>query len=378
MDLISIALSSFEQHLGYVPTHLFAAPGRVNLMGEQTDDNDGLALPVAINHVTVVAAARRSDRTVRLLPAGSTDAPLTFEVATDIPKAKTHWARHGQGVLSQLCREGYLPGGMDLVIAGNVPQAAGFGAATSLAMAIGLATVTLYDLELSPALLARIVQLAEREYVGRHCSIMGPLIAACGEPGRAQLIDCRSLQLEPVALPESLAIVVIGNPLSSASDRDDLRRQYRQAAQRLSVQSLRDLSPKQLQQAGKWLEPNLYRLARHVLSENERTVAAADALRQGDLPSLSRLMAQSHHSLIENVAVTFEPGEKLVASLAEALDQDGGVRMLSSGAVLVLLPDFRVEELSARVMQLYPGFTGLAATIHCCQAGLGAHQLYFE
>ena len=87
-----------------------------------------------------------------------------------------------------------------------------------------------------------------------------------------------------------------------------------------------------------------------------------DALRQGDLPSLSRLMAQSHHSLIENVAVTFEPGEKLVASLAEALDQDGGVRMLSSGAVLVLLPDFRVEELSARVMQLYPGFTGLAAT----------------
>jgi len=378
MDLISIALSSFEQQLGYVPTHLFAAPGRVNLMGELTDDNDGWVLPVAINHVSVVAAARRSDRTVRLLQAGSADAPLTFEVSAEIPKVKAHWARYAQGIFSQLCREGYQPAGMDLVITGNVPRAAGFDAGTSLAMAIGLAVVTLYDLELTPALLARIVQLAENEYVGHHCSIMGPMIAACGEPGRAQLIDCHSLQLEPVVLPESLAMLVIDNPGPSACDRDILRRQYRQVARQLGVKSLRALSPEQLQRAGTWLDPDLYRLALHQLGENERTLAAAAALQREDLPALSQLMAQSHHSLIQDVGVTFEPGEKLVASLAELLDEEGGVRMFSNGAVLVLLPAFRVEELSAWVMHNYPQFTGMAATIHRCQAGQGAHQLYFE
>lgn len=249
------------------------------------------------------------------------------------------------------------------------------GAAISLTVAVGLAADVLYELQLEPALLAQLVQRTQVESMGSHCCIEGPLIAVCGKANRAQLIDRRSLRLEPVALPAKMTVLVLGRSSPSAGFGEALRRQYRDFAQKLGTRGPDGLSGERLQSAGGSLA---LELMQYVADEHQRIRAAAQALGEGDMLSLGQLMAQSHRALLQQSGYRNPGNEAVVTEVAKLLNGKGGVRMLASGAVLALAPQESVAALSAMLTRRFPDLFVSVNNIHACQAGQGAHQLYFE
>jgi galactokinase len=327
------------------------APGRVNLIGDHTDYNEGFVLPVAIDLECVVRASARTDR----------------EVLTSWEESDAGSGRYVDGVVEALARRGRPPVGIDAHVSSTVPVGAGLSSSAALEVSLALALCDAAGFQLSPLELALACQEAERTATGVPCGIMDQLTSVAGRAGCALLIDCRSLEVEHIPIPGSLAIVVVHSGLSRAlagSAYAERRAACERVAAELGVGALRDATPEQV--AG---EPR----ARHVVSENARVLQAAGALRLGDIHALGPLLAASHASLRDD----FEVSTPELDALVEALVRAGalGARLTGAGfggCVVALAEHGEAEAVAVRATADYRAATGLEPTTYLCRAADGA------
>ncbi len=380
-DLTQTVSDVFKKHFSNAPTHLIQAPGRVNLIGEHTDYNDGFVFPCAINYQTVVAAQKRTDNVVRVIAVDFDEASDKFVVSENIEKSDKLWANYIRGVVQFLRQRGYEFSGADLVVSGNVPLGAGLSSSAALEVVIGQTFKELYGLNISQAEIALNGQQAENEYVGCNCGIMDQLISAKGEDGKALLIDCRDLSTQAFSIPDSLAVMIINSNKKRGlvdSEYNTRREQCENAAKQLGVKALRDATIADLQQSSIATDSDTFKRARHVISENDRTVAMADALKNSDIATISQLMRESHISMRDDFEITVPEIDFLVETINKALGDTGGVRMTGGGfggCVVALVPHEKVEEIRQIITDSYQAKTGLKESIYICQPSSGAGQI---
>lgn len=369
----------FRTAFSYAPSHLVQAPGRVNLIGEHTDYNDGFVLPCAINFGTVIAASPRPDPVVRVLAVDYRNEIDEFRLDQPIlALAEGAWPNYVRGVVKYLQAHGLPLQGADLVIAGDVPQGAGLSSSASLEVAVAQTFKTLQDFsELKPTDMALIAQRAENLFVGCNCGIMDQLVSARGQAGCALLIDCRSLTTQTVPLPSELAVVIVHSRIRRGlvgSEYNTRRLQCEAAARHFGVSALRDLSLDRLQANAGDLDATVLRRARHIVTENQRTLDAAEALAIGDLRRMGHLMAASHDSMRDDFEITVPAMDHLVEVLQTAIGDSGGARMTGGGfggCAVALMPLEKVESVRLAVTGNYRSPTGEPGTVYVCRASAG-------
>lgn len=378
-SLIKRVQETFTKSFGLEPDHLVQAPGRVNLIGEFTDYNDGFVLPCAINFHTVIAAGKRDDNKIRVIAVDFGAEENTFDLTEEIVRLpSTHWANYVRGVAKCLKDAGHEFGGANLVISGNVPQGAGLSSSASLEVALCHAFNTIGGLELTAQEIALLGQKAENSFVGCNCGIMDQLISACGETDHALLIDCRSLETFPAKIPEGLAILIVNSNRKRElvdSEYNIRRQQCEQAAVHHGVPALRDVDMDTFVLRQDEMDPVVAKRARHIISENDRTQAAAKALTNGDMAILQDLMRSSHLSMQHDFEVTVREIDTLVDIIKGAVGEAGGVRMTGGGfggCVVSLLPEEMVDQVVSTINAKYPAATGLEPSIYICSAEQGA------
>ncbi len=373
-------LEAFTRHFGGAPALLVQAPGRVNLIGEHTDYNDGLVLPCAIDYGTVIGARRRPDGQVRVIAADLPDAADSFETAPPIPHhAAGGWADYVRGAVQVLADRGISLGGADLAIAGNVPQGAGLSSSASLLVALIETFRTLDGLgAMTPTDVALAARAAENDFVGVQCGIMDQLVSARGVAGHAVLIDCRTLDVTPVPLADGLAVLVVHSGIERGlvgSEYNRRREECARAAAHYGVPALRDVTPAMLEPGRRDLDDIVFRRARHIVLENARVLDTASALTAGDTASLARLMAQSHASMRDDFEITTPGIDRLVAIIAAAIGERGGARMTGGGfggcVVAVVSQDALPAALGA-IARDYRTPVGSPAATYVCQPSQGA------
>jgi galactokinase len=354
------AIDAFSRAFERRPSLLARAPGRVNLIGEHTDYNDGFVLPCAIGVETAVAARPRSDDVIRVFAA---DYQSKDEFRVDdaySPEPGKLWARYVRGVVRALRDDGVILRGAELAICGDIPQGAGLSSSASLEIAVGLVMATLAGVaDIDRARLARIAQRAENDFVGCKCGVMDQLISACGVADAAVLIDCRDFSLAPAPIPSDLAVLIIHSGVTRGlvdGEYNARRAECERAARALPVASLRDADLIQLEAGRDLMDETAFRRARHVITENRRTLDAAQALQSGDLVALGRLMAASHDSMRDDFAITTPEIDRLVEILSRAMGPEGGARMTGGGfggCVVALVPAQNVQALCETVTREY-------------------------
>lgn len=381
MTLQTSTHNIFQKKFGYAADHTIQAPGRVNLIGEHTDYNDGFVLPCAIDYQTVIACAKRDDRQVRVIAADYDNEQDIFSLDEPIaPLNDKMWANYVRGVVKHLQKRNSDFAGVDMVIAGDVPQGAGLSSSASLEVAVGTVFQQLYDLPLDGAEIAVNGQEAENQFVGCNCGIMDQLISALGKKDHAMLLDCRTLGTRPVPMPEDIAVVIINTNFRRSlvgSEYNVRREQCEAGAAFFGQTSLRDVELEQFRAAEDKLDPVVAKRVRHVLTENARTLEAADVLARGDLARLAVLMAESHASMRDDFEITVPPVDMLVEIVKASLGDRGGVRMTGGGfggCVVALMPLEMVESVKAAVEQQYEAKSGIKETFYVCKASEGAGQ----
>jgi len=377
--LITEAEQAFTAEFNEPPDLLVHAPGRVNLIGEHTDYNHGFVLPCAIDYGTTVAARGRRDSKITVVAANYGRQRVQFQVDGPFHRdADASWSEYVRGVVRTMGDLGHRMSGVDLLIVGNVPQGAGLSSSASLEVAIALTLSKLHDLKLEPTDLARIGQRAENDFVGCQCGIMDQLVSAAAEDGCAALIDCRTLAISSVPLPKDVAVIIVNSNVQRGlvdSEYNLRRRQCEEAADILGVDALRDADLAALEASGKRLGDIAFRRARHVITENMRTLTVAEALRRGDLETVGRAMAASHRSLRVDFEVTVPAVDTLVSIMDGVIGGRGGVRMTGGGfggCVVALVPTSLISTLEEAVLAAYPRATGYEPDFFACRPKLGA------
>ena len=376
------AVRGFARACGRDPDVVWSAPGRVNLVGEHTDYNEGFVLPFAITQRTVVAAARRGDDVITLT---STHQPETVRARLgDVaPGAVAGWAAYPLGIAWALGQVRTLPSpaGADLFIDSDVPTGGGLSSSAALEMAAAGALTALWDLDLSPAELVGAGQRAENEIVGAPTGIMDQCASLLGEAGAALFLDCRTRQPRTVPLrlaPSGLALVLAdtGERHAHAAGGYAARRaSCEKAARQLGVPALRDFAPADLPWMEGLLDPETFRRARHVVTENARVFATVEALEADDLDAAGRHLTASHRSMRDDFEITTPTLDLAVetALAAGAL----GARMTGGGfggSTITLIDAERVPALATAITGVF-GRAGLAApTISQVSPGPGAHR----
>lgn len=355
--LVGRVRTVFAERFGEPPELVAQAPGRVNLIGEHTDYNDGFVLPMAIGLGTAIAASPRTDGIVNVVAADLRGAQAQFSLWEPIkPNAAAPWSNYVRGVADALLKDGVALCGADMLIAGNLPQGAGLSSSASLEIATGLILTTLvgapsYD----RTKLALAGQYAEHQFAGCNCGIMDQLVSACGQAGHALLIDCRNLSTRPVRMPNETAVMIVHSGIERGlvDGEYNLRReQCETAAAHYGVAALRDLDDVSLESGKYGLDPQAYLRARHVVTENARTLAAADALEAKNLRLLGGIMAASHASMRDDFAITVPAIDNLVQILQHAIGPEGGARMTGGGfggAVVAIMPKHEIARVRAVV-----------------------------
>ncbi len=377
-------LASFASAFGAAPTHLVHAPGRVNLIGEHTDYNDGFVLPCAIDFHTLVAARPRDDARVRVVASDFSDRQDSFALDAPIERLTSPgqgWANYVRGMVQALLADGLALRGCDLAVAGNVPQGAGLSSSAALQVAIGQAFRTLQGLDVDATRIAQLAQQAENRFVGIQCGIMDQLISARGAAGHALLIDCRSLATQPVHLPDDIAVLIAHSRVKRGlvdSEYNTRRQQCEAAARHYGVTALRDVDEAGLQRGREGLDALTFRRARHIVTENQRTLEAAAALAAGDMARMGELMAASHASMRDDFEITVPAIDRLVEILQGVIGREGGARMTGGGfggCVVALLPQGRVAAAQTALAAHYRAPSGEAATVYICRPSAGAGPL---
>ena len=368
--------ASFAARFGHASHLVVRAPGRVNLIGEHTDYNDGFVLPCAIGPATMVAVSKRHDNNVEVVAADFGDARDQFNLELPLERnIEQPWADYVRGMMSGLQNAGYALSGANIAIAGNLPKGAGLSSSASLEVAVGKANLALADIDIDNTRLAQIAQRAECDFVGTKCGIMDQLISAQGKAGHALLIDCRSLGLTDVPVPDDVAIMIVHSGVTRGlvdGHYNARRRQCEAAAAAMGVPALRDADLDMLEATG--FDPVTKARARHVITENQRTLDAAEALAKSDLATLGMLMAQSHTSMRDDFEITVPPVDALVAMLQKAIGTQGGARMTGGGfggACVAVMPSAMVADVQAAIAAEYRTPEGNAPIIMVARPGPG-------
>ena len=368
--------ASFAARFGHASHLVVRAPGRVNLIGEHTDYNDGFVLPCAIGPATMVAVSKRHDNNVEVVAADFGDARDQFNLELPLERnIEQPWADYVRGMMSGVQNAGYALSGANIAIAGNLPKGAGLSSSASLEVAVGKANLALADIDIDNTRLAQIAQRAECDFVGTKCGIMDQLISAQGKAGHALLIDCRSLGLTDVPVPDDVAIMIVHSGVTRGlvdGHYNARRRQCEAAAAAMGVPALRDADLDMLEATG--FDPVTKARARHVITENQRTLDAAEALAKSDLATLGMLMAQSHTSMRDDFEITVPPVDALVAMLQKAIGTQGGARMTGGGfggACVAVMPSAMVADVQAAIAAEYRTPEGNAPIIMVARPGPG-------
>ncbi|HKY04106.1 MAG TPA: galactokinase [Blastocatellia bacterium] len=364
---------------------LFRAPGRVNLIGEHTDYNDGFVLPMAINRHTVVAASRRSDRRVRVFSA-NVDESFEFDLDSAAPAPRRVWLDYVEGVARSLESRGARLSGADLALRSNVPEGAGLSSSAALEISVGLAMLEVSGQAFDRRGLALAGQQAEHEYVGAKVGIMDQFIAVFGKPGHALLIDCRSLETSaiPMNLPET-AIVVCDTRVKhslASSEYNRRRAECELGVELLSdplpgIRALRDVTVEQFNQHEHVLPEPVRRRCRHVITENARTIEAAESLSAGDLERVGVLMRASHKSLRDDYEVSCYELDLLVEA-ACSIDGVAGARMTGGGfggCTVNLVNRDSLETFASKISEQYRAAKHMLPGIYIVEAGGGASEI---
>ncbi len=322
----------FEALFGESPAFLVRAPGRVNLIGEHTDYNQGFVLPVALEHSVRIALRPRQDRKVRLY---SQNLQQWAEFSLKKFEKAEGWGEYVKGVAWALQEEGYSLQGWEGLMASQVPIGAGLSSSAALEVAIARAFAAVSSLPWNGKHMALLCQKAENEWVGVQCGIMDQMISALAERGHALFLDCRSLETQHIPFPSQVRMVVMDSGTRrtlSHSAYNERRQQCEEAARRLQVPALRDLSLQELEQRATdvQLDEVLYRRARHVVTENERVQRTVEALQAGDVITVGLLLNESHRSLDQDFQVTNQALNDLVAAAWEH-PACYGARMVGAG-----------------------------------------------
>lgn len=375
---MSLNLSAhFHQLYKQEPTGIASAPGRVNLIGEFTDYNLGFVFPAALDFRTTVLFRPRQDG---MLVVHSTNYPGEsdqFDLNSAIVPGPSQWGNYVRAVVFVLKKAGFELQGADLLISSNVPQGAGLSSSAALEVALGGAFNALSELSLTPAQIALFGQQAENEFMNCQCGIMDQMISAQAKPGHAMLLDCETLATRAVAVPSEFAMVIVNSNYPRKlvdSEYNDRRQDCEQASQKMGVATLRHATMEHLEQHKNQLTAREYKRAHHVISENARVLAAADALVNADMAALRQLMTASHQSLRDDFEVTVPATDGLVDICQAALGEHGAVRMTGGGfggAIICLCRHEHVALVQEAVAQHYQARFGLHADIFVCHAGTG-------
>jgi galactokinase len=330
-------LTAFEHAHGHCASGLVRAPGRVNLIGEHTDYNDGFCLPMAIDRDMRIAWSTRDDQTVCVSDVGLPDTGVvSFELSTTIAKnPELDWLDYLKGCAQILAQAGVPLRGCDLTLSGNVPLGSGLSSSAALEVATIHALLAAAEQQLDPIRIAQLAQQAENHYVGTNCGILDQLASACCQAGSAALMDCRDLSLTPVPLPSDVTIMIAdtGKRRGLVDSAYNLRRRQCEAgAQALQTSHLRNVDLHSLATArdGNHLDPEAFRRCAYVVAENGRAQAAASCLRAGDATALGALMDQSHAGLRDDFEVTCPELDRMTA-IARSLPGCLGSRMTGAG-----------------------------------------------
>jgi galactokinase len=374
----------FRRAFGAAASRVFSAPGRVNLIGEHTDYNDGFVLPFAIQHRTYIAACPRADRTLRVY-AADLDQWRVADLSHEGARSRS-WFDYVEGTARSLEALGTRVGGADVLVTSDIPRGAGLSSSAALEIATGFALARLVDRSEPDRLqIALAGQRAEHEWVGTKCGLMDQYIAAFAKPDNAILLDCRTLQGSHVPLAlGTAAIVVLDSQVKhdlATSAYNERRAQCEQGVRQIAsehpnVRALRDVSPELLAQYERRFDPTLYRRCRHVVGENVRTLRAVDAFEQGNLKVAGALMLESHASLRDDYEVSCAALDFLVD---EMRDRQGvyGARMTGGGfggCVIALVASEAVGPLVRRVSAEYQERFGVAPQGFVTRASEGARE----
>jgi galactokinase len=382
-ELAQHTAAAFKTTYGRDPRWLAAAPGRVNLIGEHTDYNDGFVFPMAIERYTVIAAAPALDGSQRVnLRTTHGDAPATVDLAQPLhPLPKGSWANYPVGVLAGCVARGLKPGGFDALIHSTVPLGGGLSSSAALEVSTATLVEAITGQRLDPVEKALLCQKAEHDYAGMPCGIMDQFISALGRKDHLLLLDCRSRQTELVPMSDpSVAVLIINTNVKhelTGSEYPTRRKQCEAAAAALGVPSLRDATPDLLEEHRAKLDPVVFRRARHVVGEIERTTHAAAGLRAGNYPTVGQLMYASHRALKDDYEVSCAELD-IVVDLAAGIGLAGGVfgcRMTGGGfggCCVALVEAAKVDAISAQLARDYEARTKIAPTLFVSRPGEGA------
>lgn len=374
-----------RQQFGHEEARIFRAPGRVNLIGEHTDYNDGFVLPVAIDRETVVAAARNNSRRVRVHSL-SVKESAEFDLDNPGPKLRGIWLDYIEGVAQALKSRGAGLVGLDMALSSDVPVGAGLSSSAALEISTGMAMLAVSNVEIDRTQLALAGQQAEHEYVGTRCGIMDQLIAACGHKGHALLIDCRSLKTMQIPLDTSDTVIAICDTRVkhelSSSKYNKRREECERGVEILSgvlpgIRALRDVSVADFEKYEDRLSEPVRSRCRHVVTENTRTLMAADALRSGDFELMGRLMIKSHESLRDDYEVSCRELDALV-EIVTSIEGVWGARMTGGGfggCTVNLVERHALEKFQEKVTGEYNKVTSLIPTIYVSEPGDGAKEI---
>jgi galactokinase len=366
---------------------IFVAPGRVNLIGEHTDYAEGFVMPVAIDFATMAAISPRDDGQIAIYSENFTK-ECVFDAASLPVSASRHWSDYPLGVLAILAAEGHRIPAFSLSLFGDVPLGSGLSSSAAVEVATALAVTSMLGVSYPGPKLARLCQRAENEFVGANCGIMDQFISANGEKDHALLLDCRDLSFQLAPIPPNVALVIANTMVKhsvAGGEYTTRRSEVEEAAaviarHRPEVKFLRDANLEDLKQWGLEMSPNALKRARHIITENSRTVAAADALMRHDLKQLGRLMAEAHASYSVDFEASCVEADTMVM-LANQLPGLIGARLTGGGfggCTINLVEQHRALEFAQALGASYANETGIVAQMHICHASSGAHKVVQE
>ncbi len=389
-ERIARVREAFRTRYGRDADGVSEAPGRVNLIGEHLDYNEGLVLPAAIDRSVLVAYALRDDATVRVYSLDF-DEEVSFSLSQPIVRDAEHgWSNYVRGVLAVLTAEGNTGSGLDIAVSGNVPIGAGLSSSAALEVATAGAVRAAWRLDIDDKRLALLCQRAEQEFAGVQCGVMDQLTSALGKEGCALLIDCRTLTREPISLwleETELELVIVDSGVARRLAESEYNKRREECAEALrllrtairdrTIAALRDVTLDDLAKYSHVLSPALLRRARHVVTELQRVVDGVVALRQRDHPMFGELMNQSHASLRDDFQVSTPELDRLQAL---AKEQRGalGARLTGAGfggCTVQLVERDELAPFERDVVERYRTETGLPAKVYVCRPvrGLQVH-----
>lgn len=361
-DLHKKVIQAYTARFQQPPQMVVRAPGRVNLIGEHTDYNDGFVLPVAVNQAAwlAVGPAEEPLTTVRALDIKNDEAAFAMQ---KIPGSTGGWADYPKGIVWAFLERGLEPAPINAVLASDVPVGAGMSSSAAIELAFAFAWSTLGEFDIALPDLALLCQRAENQYVGVNCGIMDQMISACGKAGHAMMLDSRSLERRYFPMPKGVAIVVADSMVRrslAASEYNVRRAQCEQAVNHVQVylpevKALRDVSLRDLERYGVGLPEVVYRRARHVVTENDRVLRFARALYTGDVDTAGVLMVEGHRSLRDDYEVSAPELDALVEA-AVTVRGCYGARLTGAGfggCTIALVAEAAVPKFKAHITQVY-------------------------